>query len=76
MTHFPRRFLTQKTGNACGVGRRVSRSTPPVMAVAENASFSGAFVSRQKTFLRLPLALRCGEGGVLSASPGGGNRGA
>jgi hypothetical protein len=76
MTHFPQRFLTQKTGNSCGVGPAVRIGTPPAMAVAENASFSGAFVSRQKTHPRLPLALRCGEGGVLSASPGGGNRGA
>jgi hypothetical protein len=75
MTHFPRRFLAQKTGNSCGVGVPIWRGPPPAMAVAENASFSGVFVSRQKTHPRLQFALRCGEGGVLSASPGGGNRG-
>lgn len=76
MTHFPRRFLTQKTGNSCGVGPAVWTETPPAVAVPENASFSGAFVSRQKTLSLPSFALRCGEGGVLSASPGGGNRGA
>lgn len=76
MTHFPQRFLTQKTGNSCGVGVPMWRGPPRAMAVAENASFSGAFVSCQKTVPGLPLALRCGEGGVLSASSGGGNRGA
>jgi hypothetical protein len=75
MTHFPQRFLTQKTGNFCGVGVPMWRGPWPAMAVAEIASFSSAFVSRQKTLAPPPLALRCGEGGVLSASPGGGNRG-
>lgn len=76
MAHFPRRFLTQKTGNSCGVGPAVWAEASPAMAVAENTSFSGAFVSRQKTLAPPQLALRCGEGGVLSASSGGGNRGA